>query len=215
MITNGCPSHAKKISQNIWYLDQNNLHAFVHHWASPSDNFSHLLQNLMLECLHFFPLPDYSLMINGRWYSWCAVSVFGIPLCSWVSAGGTKREFATTWKLGLRTKNFQKTWSQQLNWLNFCNEGFIFWYDTHTAQEPIHCCGVMQFWACSSHLSATLPRGRLRNLGADSSEIGLHYVTVTWQQSFTSSCVSRRLAACDCWRHLWQVMQRGNDCWLQ
>jgi len=33
-------------------------------------------------------------------------SVFGIPLCSWVSAGGTKWEFATTWILGLRTKNF-------------------------------------------------------------------------------------------------------------
>jgi len=41
-------------------------------------------------------------------------------------------------------------------------------------------------------------RGRLRNLGADSSKIGLHCVTVTWQQRFNSSCGSRRLAACDC-----------------
>jgi len=118
-----------KISRkSIWYLDQNNLHAFVHHWASPSDSFSHLLQNLMLKCLHFFPLPDYSLMISGNKYSWCAVSVCGILMCSWVSARGTKWEFATTWKLGPKTKNFWKTWSQ--NWLNSCNDGFIFWYDT-------------------------------------------------------------------------------------
>jgi len=52
-------------------------------YASPSRNFSHLLQNLMLKCLHFFPLSDYSLMISGSdRYSWCAVSVFGIPMCS-------------------------------------------------------------------------------------------------------------------------------------
>jgi len=55
-----------KISRKkFWYLDQNNLHAFVRHWASPSYIFSHLLQNLMLKCLHFFPLPDYCLMISG------------------------------------------------------------------------------------------------------------------------------------------------------
>jgi len=48
-----------KIShKNIWYLNQNNLHAFVRQWASPPDIFSHLLQNLMLKCLHFFPLRD-------------------------------------------------------------------------------------------------------------------------------------------------------------
>jgi len=40
-------------------------------------------------------------------------------------------------------------------------------------------------------------------------------VAVTWQQTFTSSCGSRRLAACDFWRHLWHVMQRDSDCWLQ
>ena len=48
-----------KIShKNVWYFIQNNLHAFVRQWASPSDIFSHSLQNLMLKSLHFFPLPD-------------------------------------------------------------------------------------------------------------------------------------------------------------
>jgi len=41
----------------------------------------------------FLPLPDYALMISGSRYSWCAVSVFGITLCSWVSAGGKKGIF--------------------------------------------------------------------------------------------------------------------------
>jgi len=35
----------------------------------------------------------YYLMISQSRYSWCAVSVFCIPLCSWVVAGGTKWEF--------------------------------------------------------------------------------------------------------------------------
>jgi len=58
----------------------------------------------MLKYLHFFPLPDCYLMISESSYSWCAVSVFSILLCLWVSAGETKWEFATTWKLGLEPK---------------------------------------------------------------------------------------------------------------
>ena len=61
-----------KISRiNIWYLDQNNLHAFVRHWVSPSDIFSHLPQNLMIRCLDFFPLSD-SYLITSE--SGCAVA---------------------------------------------------------------------------------------------------------------------------------------------
>ena len=71
--------------------------------------------------------------------------------------------------------------------------------DTHTAQEPgsllwCHAILSLQF----THVRYIACRGRLRNLGADSSKIGLHCVTVTWQKSFTSGCGSRRLAACDC-----------------
>jgi len=49
-------------------------------------------------------------------------------------------------------------------------------------------------------MSAIACRGRLRNLGADSSKIGLYFVTLTWQQSFTSSYASRRFAACNFWK---------------
>ena len=31
--------------KNIWYLNQNNLYAFVHHRAFPSDIFNHLLNS--------------------------------------------------------------------------------------------------------------------------------------------------------------------------
>jgi len=65
----------------------------------------YLIQNLMLKCLNIFPLPDHYLMISENRYSWWDVPVLGIPLCSWVSAGGTIWEFATTWKLGQRIKN--------------------------------------------------------------------------------------------------------------
>jgi len=30
----------------------------------------YLIQNLMLICLHFFPLPDYYVMISESRYSW-------------------------------------------------------------------------------------------------------------------------------------------------
>jgi len=49
--TNGCPPQAENsLSRKIiWNLDQNNLHAFVRRWTSPSDDFCHLFQNLMLK----------------------------------------------------------------------------------------------------------------------------------------------------------------------
>ena len=93
----------KTSHKNIWYFNQNNLHVFVRQWAFPSDIFSHLLQKLMLKCLHFFPLPDYYLIISESRYSWCAVSVFGIPLCSW----GVRKwgEMGNSHHLEIGTKN--------------------------------------------------------------------------------------------------------------
>ena len=45
--------------------------------------------------------------------------------------------------------------------------------------SQIHCSGVMQWWACSSLMSAPLPyRGRLPNLRADCSTVGLYCVFV-------------------------------------
>jgi len=95
----------KTSHKHICYFDQNNLHAFGRQWASPPDIFSHLLQILMLKCLHFFTVSDQYLIISESRYSWCAVSVFGFPLFMGVRKGA-KWKFATTWKLGLRTINF-------------------------------------------------------------------------------------------------------------
>ena len=163
----------------------------------------------------FCPLPDYHLVICGSRYSWCAVLVFGFPLCSWMSEGGTKWEFATTWILGLRTKISRKPEVSSLIDLIFAMT-VLFFDMTLTAQEPgsllwCHAISSLQL----THVRFISCRDRLRNLGANSSIIGLHCVTVAWQQSFTSSCGSRHLAACDSWRHLWQVMQRDNNCCFQ
>ena len=40
--------------------------------------------------------------------------------------------------LDIRIKNqiFEKSWSEQLNWRNSCNDSFICRYDSHIAQEP-------------------------------------------------------------------------------
>jgi len=43
-------------------------------WATPSEGFSHLLQNLMLKCLHF--LPTAGLLFNVEWKQLLAGALF-------------------------------------------------------------------------------------------------------------------------------------------
>jgi len=57
-------------------------------------------------------------------------------------------------------------------------------YDTHTAQEPdslfwYH--AVMTNELAVHWIRCIACRGRLRNLGEDSSEISIYRVTITWQ----------------------------------
>jgi len=68
MNTNGCPRHAKYCisRKNIWYLDQNNLHASVHHWAFPSDIFNHLLNSELDVKISSF-LPTAGLLFDDKW----------------------------------------------------------------------------------------------------------------------------------------------------
>ena len=173
--------------KNISYLNQNNLHAFVRQCASPSDISSHLLQNLTL-CLHFFPLPDYYL-ISEIMYSWCAVSVFGIPLCSWASArGGQNGHLLPPGNWDWKPKICRKPEVSSL--IDLILAMTVLFSDmtlTVTMRKSqVHCCGVMHWWACGSLMSAIACRGRLQNLGADCYKIGLYFVTISWQR-FTSS----------------------------
>jgi len=48
----------------------------------------------------------------------------------------------------------------------------------------VHCSGVMQWWACSSLISAFSYRVRLRKLRADCSTVSFYCVTKTWPQIF-------------------------------
>jgi len=59
---------------------------------------------------------------------------------------------------------------------------FICRYDTHTAQEPdslFWCHPAMSFQ--STHVRSFACRGRLRNMRAHYSIVGLYCVTMTWQ----------------------------------
>jgi len=52
--------------KNIWYLNQNNLHASVHHWAFPSDIFNHLLNSELDVKISSF-LPNAGLLFDDKW----------------------------------------------------------------------------------------------------------------------------------------------------
>jgi len=51
--------------KNIWNFDQNNLHAFVRRRIPPADFCSRLVQNLMLEFLHFLPTARF--LFDDEW----------------------------------------------------------------------------------------------------------------------------------------------------
>ena len=73
---------------------------------------------------------------------------------------GSKMGTSTPWKLGLSTKNFQKTWVSSLTPINLFNH----WNDSLFAgmtltlhRGEFHCSVVMQWWACWSLISAPWP----------------------------------------------------------
>jgi len=74
-------------------------------------------------------------------------------------------------------------------------------WQRYIAQEPgsLFWCHAVISLLTVHYIPYIAYRGRLQNLGADSSKIGLHCVAIPWQQRFTSSYGSRRFAACDCW----------------
>jgi len=118
-----------------------------------------LIQNLMLKCLNFFPLPDYYLMISETRYSWCNVPVFGIPLCSWVSAGGQYGNFPPPRNWDQEWKMYRKLEVSSL--IDLILAMTILFSDmTLTLHKSrVRCCCAMQFWAYSSLMPAPLPAG--------------------------------------------------------
>jgi len=140
-------------------------------------------------------------MISESMYSWCAVSVFDIPLWSKVSARGAKWQFCRHHlEIGTKNKKFLENLRSAAIDLILAMT-VLFSYMTLTLRKSrVHCCGAMHFWACGSLMSAIACRGRLRNLRAVGSKIGLYFVTITWQQRFIWNYPSRRFAACECWK---------------
>jgi len=125
------------------------------------------------------------------------------------------------WKLGLRTKSFQRTWSQQLNsdQLTYLLQSQIICrYGTHTAQEPgslfwRHAVENVEFTPYVRYFACKV---RLQNLPANCSTVGVNCVPINWQQTFKGSLqvTVADFAACDCWT---QISFTGNagrrDCW--
>jgi len=81
------------------------------------------------------------------------------PLHHGVRGEGEKRGFRH-WKLGLRTKISRKSELSSLtpiNWFNSCNDSLFAGMTLTLYKSQVHCSGVVQWWACSSLLSAPLP----------------------------------------------------------
>ena len=101
--------------------------------------------------------------------------------------------------VGLRAKNFQKTWSQQLSSdyfthsllkicsvsrvsLNSCNDRFLSEWDWHCTRARF-----TLLVSCSDQRPPSPCKGRIRNRGADCSTIGFYFLAITWQQIFKGS----------------------------
>jgi len=87
---------------------------------------------------------------------------------------------------------------------------FVCQYNTHNAQEPVHCSGIMQSGNCSSLYPLLWLQMQVASLGSEiCSTIRLCCVTMTWQhifKRFTLSCSASVVAvlshvAVEC-RHL-------------
>jgi len=134
-----------------------------------------------------------------------------------VHSGGQKRAFASPWKLGLRTKIFNKSEGSRLDlitWFNFCNNS-LFSGMILTAQQP----GSL-FWChavCSSLCPLLCLQRKVAKLACrlfcSCPSLGNNNMAINLQRFATCYC-SRPFAACHCWTQTsWQVMQQGSDCW--
>jgi len=106
---------------------------------------------------------------------------------------GAKRSFAPLLEIGTKNQNFVenlKSGAQfRLNWFNFCIDSLFAGMTLTVHKKQVHCPGVVQWWVCSSLMSAALPvcRDKLRKLRAYCSTVGLYCETITWQRIFTCS----------------------------
>jgi len=137
-----------------------------------------------------------------------------------IRSGGQNGHFPPgNWGLG--TKNFHKPEVSNLipiTWFNSCKDGLFGMTLTLAAQEPgslIWCYAVMRLQF--THVCSFACRGRLRNLRADCSTVGLYCVTVTWQRIF--KCL-RKVAAVGVLphvtvegRHLWPALPAWHLQW--
>jgi len=106
---------------------------------------------------------------------------------------GAKRSFAPLLEIGTKNQNFVanlKSGAQfRLKWFNSCIDSLFSGMTLTVHKKQVHCPGVVQWWVCSSLMSAALPvcGDKLRNLRADCSTVGLYCVTITWKRLFTCS----------------------------
>ena len=125
-------------------------------------------------------------------------------MIAWASAG-RQNGHLPPWKLGFRTKYFWKN-LKSASWFRliwFLQWQFTYRYETHTAQESGSQLqySVMLWWALLftylpwwallftylpslqfNHAPSFACRGGLRKSRVDCSTVGLHCVTIKWQQ---------------------------------
>ena len=104
-----------------------------------------------------------------------------------------KWSFAPLLEIGTKNQNFVanlKSGAQfRLNWFNSCIDSVFVGMTLTMHKNQVYCPGVVQWWVCSSLISAALAvcRGKLRNLHTDCSTVWLYCITITWQQIFMCS----------------------------
>ena len=126
------------------------------------------------------------------------------------------------WKLVKEPKIYRKPEASSLipiNWFNSCNQSLFAGMTLTLHKSQVHCSGVMQWWACSSLISASVPaevvakfakglfyRGGRKDFlqGGESGKISFHPRETTktnfCAKSLTRKCqISKPADAHDCW----------------
>jgi len=75
-------------------------------------------------------------------------------------AGKTKREFVPRLEIGIRNQIFLEKPEvgilTPINWFDSCNNSIFACMKLTLHKSEVHCCSIMQWWACSSLMSPPL-----------------------------------------------------------
>jgi len=141
---------------------------------------------------------------------------------AWASPSGQNGDSPLCLEIGTKNQIFLVNLKSgalfRLNWFNSCIDSLFAGMTPTMRKNQVHCPGVMQWCVCSSFMSAALLVcwGKLRNLRADCSTVGLHCITIPWQWIFAcwlQVTVVGLFAACMRVLNAGSLMQGDSEFW--